>query len=124
MSSRWYMWNWKLWFSVALATWIGTVTRPNEMAPFQMVRGMSDLRVNPEQDQPTSTATAPHTRGRPERHAVPWPPRSPSWSIRPQGAVAVTFVWTTGADGVLGIVDFLRLAGLNDVDDVWCGGLL
>ncbi len=37
-----------LWSSVALTTWIGTVTSPNEMAPDQMVRGMPSLRDEPE----------------------------------------------------------------------------
>ncbi|WP_324609011.1 DUF6207 family protein [Streptomyces sp. NRRL F-5650] len=44
-----------LWSSVALTTWIGTVTRPKLMAPDQMVRGMTNLQ-SPEQGQPTSDA--------------------------------------------------------------------
>jgi hypothetical protein len=35
-------------FSVALATWIGTVTKPNEMAPDQMVRGTEGAGWTPQ----------------------------------------------------------------------------
>ncbi|GGQ83613.1 hypothetical protein GCM10010216_51820 [Streptomyces flaveolus] len=45
---------------MALTTWIGTVTRPNEMAPLQMVRGMSDLRSDPEHHQPMKGTSVTH----------------------------------------------------------------
>jgi hypothetical protein len=55
MSSRWYWWNLIEWSSVALATVIGTVTRPKLIAPLQMVRGTVDLpQIDPEQVQPMS----------------------------------------------------------------------
>jgi hypothetical protein len=62
MSSRWYWWNLIEWSSVALATEIGTVTNPKLIAPFQMFRGMADLRGYPEQHQAMRATAAAHVQ--------------------------------------------------------------
>jgi hypothetical protein len=122
MSSRWYWWKEMEWFSVALATWIGTVTRPKLMAPLQMVRGMADLRVSPEQNQATAGAALPHAYCLVGQQAevmasvtrvVVYPPdEGGGRRVRVDGTILGL------AYGVRDVAALLQMAGLQEVDEM------
>ncbi len=85
MSSRWYWWNLIEWSSVALATEIGTVTKPKLIAPLQMFRGMTDLRGYPEQHQAMRAMAAAHVLYGP-------------WGM-PRGPAYLSAIWHNRAAG-------------------------
>ena len=67
-----------------LSCWFKEVTKPNEMAPDQMVRGMTDLRDKPREGQPWISDSVAKSH---DRLATRWPigPKKGATDVRSRG---------------------------------------